>query len=294
MPNVISAGLLTGLFTGFKTLFQGGFAGVTPLYTRVATVVPSSTKTEDYGWLGKWPKIREWIGDRHVNELAASKYSITNRSFETTVEVDRDDIEDDRLGIYAPMFQELGHAVAVFPDELVFGLLAAGFTTKCYDGQYFFDTDHPVGEGVKSNMQAGASTPWFLLDTTRSLKPLIFQNRRAFGFDALDKSTDSNVFLRKKYIYGSDGRCDAGFGFWQMAFGSKADLTPENYELARAAMMSLTDDFGRPLGLKPNLLVVPASLEGKANRILKNQTKANGETNEWAGTAEPLVCQYLV
>lgn len=293
MPQVISAALLANLFTGFKTSFQGAFAGVSPSFERIATVVPSSTKTEDYAWLGKWPRIREWIGDRQVNELAASRYSITNKSFETTVEVDRDDIEDDRVGIYTPMFAELGRAVAVFPDELVYGLLAAGFTTKCYDGQYFFDTDHPVGEGVVSNMQAGAQTPWFLLDTSRALKPIIYQKRRPFGFDALDKASDQNVFLRKKYIYGSDGRCNVGFGFWQMAFGSKADLTPENYEAARAAMMSLRDDSGRPLGLKPDLLVVPGTLEGKANRILKNQTKANGETNEWAGSAEPLVSAYL-
>jgi len=291
--SAITAALLSNLFTGFKTSFQGGFAGVAPTYQRIATVVPSSTKTEDYGWLGNWPKIREWLGDRQVNELAASKYSITNRTFETTVGVDRDDIEDDRLGIYTPMFQELGRSVAAFPDSLVYALLAAGFTTKCYDGQYFFDTDHPVGDGVVSNHGGGAGTPWFLLDTSRALKPLIYQSRRPFGFTGLDKPTDPNVFNQNKFVYGSDGRCNVGFGFWQMAFGSKQTLDASGYEAARAAMMALKDDAGNPLGLKPDLLVVPGTLEGAARRLVVSELTGGGNTNEWAGSAELLVSQYL-
>lgn len=293
MSRPITAQLLTDLFTGFKTSFRGALASTTSMYQRVATVVPSSARTEKYSWLGAWPKIREWIGDRQVNQLSASNYEVTNKRFESTVAVNRDDISDDQLGIYGPMFQELGRAVGVFPDELVFALLAAGFTTKCYDGQYFFDTDHPVGQGVVSNTQAGAGAPWFLMDTTRSLKPLIFQDREGFDLVAKDKPTDDNVFDRNEYVYGTTGRCNVGFGFWQMAFGSKAELNAANYEAARAAMMGLKDDEGRPLGIKPNLLVVPGSLEGAANRLLKNLLKAGGETNEWAGTAEVLVVPYL-
>ena len=41
----------------------------------------------------------------------------------------------------------------------------------CYDGQNFFDTDHPVGEQgsqeTVSNVQTGAGPAWYLLDTTR-------------------------------------------------------------------------------------------------------------------------------
>ena len=41
-------------------------------------------------------------------------------------------------------------------------LVAAGFTSLCYDGQYFFDTDHPVGPNESpasvSNHGGGAGT----------------------------------------------------------------------------------------------------------------------------------------
>lgn len=293
MSQAITRTLLSNLFVGFKTSFQGGFAGVAPLWSRIATPVPSSTDSEEYGWLGSWPAIREWLGDRVINELSASQYTVRNRDFETTVGVKANHIKDDKLGIYGPMFTELGRAVGVFPDQLIFTLLALGAVSKCYDGQYFFDTDHPVGAGVVSNDGGGGGAAWYLMDTSRALKPLIYQEREKFDFTALDNATDENVFMRKEYLYGSQGRANAGFGFWQMAYRSKQELNADNYEAARAAMMAFTDDSGRLLGIKPDVLVAPGSLEGKALRLLKNPDLPAGGTNEWAGTAEPLISRYL-
>lgn len=292
MPQVINETLLSNLFTAHKASFRNGFQGVTPQWAEIATQVPSSAATETYSWLNAWPRIREWIGDRQVKQLSGESYKISNRDFESTVAVPRNAIEDDQVGLYSPMFQELGRATAAFPDELIFPLLPAGATTKCYDGQYFFDTDHPVAGGVKSNHGGGGGTAWYLLDTTRALKPLIYQTRRSFDLVALDKPTDQNVFNRKEFVYGVDGRANAGYGFWQMAYMSKQTLDATAYEAARAAMMGLTDDEGKPLGIKPNRLVVPGSLEGAARRLLKRSQVA-GSDNEWADTAEILVANYL-
>ena len=44
--------------------------------------------------------MREWIGDREIQNLSASDYTIKNKDYELTVGVDRNDIEDDTLGIY--------------------------------------------------------------------------------------------------------------------------------------------------------------------------------------------------
>ncbi|MBC7336983.1 MAG: Mu-like prophage major head subunit gpT family protein, partial [Clostridia bacterium] len=65
------------------------------------------------------------------------------------------------------------------------------------------------------------------------------------------------------------------------------------YEAARGVLMGMKGDYGRPLGLRPNLLVVPPSLEGAANKIVKNALTTGGATNEWAGTAEVLVVPWL-
>jgi phage major head subunit gpT-like protein len=295
---LINSANLDGLRVGFKTSFQQGLAMAASQYLRIATEVPSTSKEEKYGWLGKMPKIREWIGARAVQNLQQYDYSIKNKSFELTISVDRDDIEDDSLGIYAPLFQEMGLSTAAHPDELCFALLKAGFTTLCYDGQNFFDTDHPVldAAGVPqsvANTDGGSGTPWFLLDVSRALKPVIFQKRKEFQFVAMDNPTDERVFNNKEFVYGSDGRNNAGFGFWQFAWGSKNTLDAAHYATARSALSGMKGDHGKPLGLTPNLLVVPPSLESAGRKLLNSEYASGGETNEWKGTAELLVVPWL-
>ena len=290
---IVNSVALQSIFKGFKTLFNEAFAGTKPTYEKVATVVPSSTKSEEYGWLGAFPRLRKWVGDRVINSLAAHGYTIKNESWEATVEVNREDIEDDAYGVYTPMIKELGRSAATHPDEIVFGLLAKGFTETCYDGQYFFDTDHkdedgpvqsnkgtkvlsaasysaaraqmmslldakstPLGimpnllvvppqleeaarkilyaeqiEGTTNTLKntaellvapwlAANPTAWFLFDTSRAIKPLIFQQRKKPEFVSMDATNDQNVFMKKQYIYGVDCRDNAGFGLWQLAYGS--------------------------------------------------------------------------
>ncbi|MBN8955720.1 MAG: Mu-like prophage major head subunit gpT family protein [Rhizobiales bacterium] len=295
---IITSTSLAALRVGFQTSFQGGLAQAKPQWESVATRVPSTTKEERYGWLGKLPSMREWVGDRHITSISESDYTIRNKSFEMTIGVGRDDIEDDNIGVYAPLFEEMGRSVSAQPDEIVFALLKAGFATNCYDGQYFFDTDHPVlnADGAATsvaNTDGGAGTAWFLLCTNRALKPLIFQERRKPQFVSKDRPDDDNVFDRKEYRYGVDSRSNAGFGFWQMAWGSKQTLDATHYEAARAGLSGMKGDFGRPLGLMPNLLVVPPSLEGAGRGLLQSQLVNGGETNKWAGTAELLVVPWL-
>ena len=303
---IINQANLGAVFTGFNTMFMQGLAGANSVYKQIAMNVPSSAREEQFAWLGQFPGIREWIGPRVVKNLAAHGFTIVNRDFESTVSVPRNDIEDDRYGVFGPLLQELGKAAGEHPDQLIFDLLASGFTANCYDAQPFFDTEHPVGDGASmpvvsvSNMQEGDGEPWFLLDTSRAIKPLIYQQRRPYALVSKDDPRDENVFTNKEYIYGTDGRSNAGFGLWQLAFASKADLTPANYEAARAAMMKLKGDEGRPLGVKPDTLVAPTSLEGAAMRLLNNGTRIEivGDTavsvqNEWSGTAKPIVTAWL-
>ncbi len=290
---IVNQSVLQAIYKGFKTIFNEAFQGVEPMYKKVATEVPSSAREETYAWLGSFPKLREWIGDRQIANLEAHGYTIKNKDWEATVEVDRNDIEDDSIGVYKPLVAELGRSAATHPDEIVFGLLAQGFNTICYDGQYFFDTDHPVGGQSVSNFQGGTGTAWYLLDTTREIKPLIFQSRRDVEFTAKDDPKDEHVFMRNKYLYGVYRRDNAGFGLWQLAYASKQTLDAANYSAARAAMMGLKDENGRPLGIRPNLLVVPPSLEGAAREVLLAERDASGQTNVWQNTAELLVCPYL-
>jgi len=293
---IINQANLQTLFTGYSAAFAKGFRDVKPKWEQLATLVPSSTSQELYAWLGQMPRLREWLGDRVVKGIAAHGYSIVNKTFESTIGVPRENIEDDTYGVFAPLFAEMAYAAAIHPDELIFGLLKAGFTTLCYDGQNFFDPNHPVVAapgGVMSNHGGGAGTQWYLLDTSRPLKPLIHQQRRAYALQAMIQLDDERVFMSKEFRYGVDARLNVGFGFWQQAFGSKVNLDANGYAAARAAMMGVTSDDGRPLGIMPNLLVVPPSLEGAARTLLLLQYAAPGVINPWFGTADILVSPWL-
>lgn len=288
---IVNSQTLRGIYIAFNTLFTKAFEGQKPTYERVATVVPSTTDAETYAWLGDIPGMREWLGDREIQNLQGSDYTIKNKDFELTVGVDRNAIEDDKIGLYNPSIQMLAESAALHPDELVYTLLASGFSALCYDGKPFFATDHPVGEGAVSNKitdqlsleayvaarammrayknskgrslglvpdllvvppalegkareilvaeyingtkntMAGTAEihveprltsdkAWFLLDTKRPIKPIIYQQRKKAKFVSITEETSENVFMQKKYLYGVDSRGNTGFGFWQMAVGS--------------------------------------------------------------------------
>lgn len=295
---ILNSGNLAILFRAFNAAFQKGFGGVSPMWQKIATLVPSTTGTEDYGWLGQIPGMREWVGDRHIHNLTQHDYSIKNKKFELTVGVPREKVDDDQYGVYAPMMETLGQSANEHPDELIFALLAAGFATACYDGQYFFDTDHPViqPDGTTasvSNMQAGAGAPWFLLDTRRPLKPLILQMRKQPEFVRKDDPTDDNVFNKGELIYGVDDRKNVGFGFWQMALGSKAALDATNFDAAMATMGAYTGDHGKKLGVMPNLLVVGPSNRAAAKVVIEAEHLAGGASNTNFKAVEVLVVPWL-
>lgn len=294
---LITPASLRALNTGFNNAFNTGFNDAVPTWDRIATRVPSTTKMNTYGWMGQWPAVREWIGDKQVKNLSASAYSLMNKDWESTVGVDRNDIEDDNLGLYDPMFREQGFAARLYPDELVFGLLAAAHTSApglAFDGQNFFDVDHPVGSGIVSNYNdTGSGNRWYLLDTRRPLKPIIFQERKAAMLVAQINPTDETVFNSRLFKYSMEARSVAGFGFWQCAYAVRGALNEANYDAARTAMMNMKSPEGKPLNIMPNLLVCGPSNNGAAQRLL-NAEHIDGTSNIYYKNADLLVSPWLV
>ena len=307
---IINEQNISTLFIGFKSHFTRGFESAPSTYQQIAMDVPSNTREEQYGWFGNFPRMREWLGDRVIRNLVAQGFTVRNRKFEDTISVDRDDIADDRFSIFGPYLREMGRMARVHPDELVYGLLANGFSELAYDGQFYFDTDHPVidendQEVSVSNFQAGAGPAWYLIDGSRAVKPIIFQTREPYKFQRLDRETDENVFMRDEHLYGIRARVNAGFGLWQLAYASKSALDAANYGAARAAMQKFFGDNGRKLGIMPTLLVVPPDLEQAARQLLGggSRIEATGApagdtthvsiTNEWRDSAQLIVTPYL-
>ncbi|MGB6054035.1 MAG: Mu-like prophage major head subunit gpT family protein [Burkholderiaceae bacterium] len=295
---VVNRANLSALYTGFKTTFQNAFDGAVSDWDKIAMEVPSTTSQEAYPWLGQTTRFREWIGDRVIQNLMSHDFTIKNKPWENTVGVPRTAIDDDTYGLYKPMIAQLGMDARQHPDELVFGLLQSGFSNICYDGQYMFDTDHPVLQAdgsvaSVSNFGGGSGTAWYLLDTSKIIRPLIYQKRKPYNFVSMTKEDDENVFMRNEYLYGVDARSNVGFGLWQLAYASKQPLDEDSYAAARTAMMGLKGDNGRPLGVRPTLLVVPPSLEKTSLKILTAENNAAGATNVYRDTAKLLVTPWI-
>lgn len=296
---------LRTLFTAFNAAFKAGLGSAESQYAKIATTVPSTTASEEYGWLGAFPNLREWLGDRVVHAIGNHGYTVKNKSFELTVAVPRPAIEDDNYGVYTPLMTEMGRAAAAHPDQIMFGLLTDGGTGVCYDGQAFFSASHPVinekgKEVTQSNVDGSATsgTVWYLLDTSRALKPLIYQTRKEPNFVSLTSETDENVFSRGEYVYGVDARRNGGYGFWQLAYAANSTLNADNLVAAIAAMRSRKGDHGRPLGIKPTLLVVPPALEVTARKLLTAEmvldpVTSQPDANPVRGVVELLVGDWL-
>lgn len=140
----VNAQTLNAIAAGLKKNFNQTFTETETFYKKVAMVVPSSNSQETYAWLQNFPRMRKWIGDKVLHKLSAQGYTIVNDDFEATVEVKRNDIEDDNLGQYSTMSQQAGWSSAQLPDEMTAELINKGDTEKCYDGEAFFSTKHPV------------------------------------------------------------------------------------------------------------------------------------------------------
>lgn len=306
---IVTNALLATMRTGFNAAFQRGQNRAAPMWPTVATLIPSTAAQNTYGWLGQFPKLREWVGDRSFKNMKEHGYAITNKLYESTVGVARTAIEDDSLGVYTPLFEEMGYGASTHPDELVWGLLKNGHATNCFDGQSFFDTDHPVypevdGTGspatVSNNLvpSTDAGTAWFLLDVSRPLKPIIFQERTKPQLQVITNPDSEHVFLKDEIPYGVRYRCNVGFGFWQMAVRSQHALDAAGFEAALLKLQTMKADGGRPLGLGTGgkaglLLVVPPTLNGAARRVVGVSELPGGGTNPWYDAATVVASPWL-
>jgi len=221
----------------FNVKFKGGQEAAEPDYKGICTVIPSIAATTGYGFLGEFPMLKEWIGERDVKNLADHDYSVKNKLYEASISVKRTDFEDNDYGKYGPLFEEMGRQGEEYPDEVVFSLLKNGLTDLCYDGKPFFSVEHPARSGVASNLfDVPAGEPegerWYLLDT-----------------DSFNQLYD--------------------------------------------AMFAAKTDSGRPLRVRPSLLVVPPSLRQSAMQITQREYLQNGESNPLYKIVDVLVSPWL-
>ena len=111
----------------------------------VSNYFGSDQASEDYPWLGMPPALREWIGGRQAKGFSQNKISIENKHFEATLEIALKDMRRDKTGQIRARLSEFAQRGQSHFASLLSTLIVNGPSAVCYDGQYFFDTDHSEG-----------------------------------------------------------------------------------------------------------------------------------------------------
>lgn len=138
-PAALEA-LNTRLFKTFQAgMLQPRFSSVNAFFTDV----PSSSEFNTYAWLANLGGMREWIGPRVLEGLKERLFTIYNKNYEKTISVLEDKLNDGQLADAQFAMEQLVEAAATLKDDLLLDLIENGASRVGYDGQNFFDTDHP-------------------------------------------------------------------------------------------------------------------------------------------------------
>ncbi|MDO9105224.1 MAG: Mu-like prophage major head subunit gpT family protein [Methylovulum sp.] len=118
----------------------------------IAMTTHSDSESEEYAWLGQTPAMREMVGGRAAKKLRESGLVIRNKPYESTLEIPIDWMRRDKTGQIQIRVNEQAQKANNHWAKLLSALILNGAATVCYDGEYFFDTDHSEGDsGTQSN-----------------------------------------------------------------------------------------------------------------------------------------------
>ena len=301
---IIDASELEALESSWRAIFHDQLEddpqGTLNLFmSRLAMQVSSNGASEDYADFEVDATLREWVGERAFGTSKANVINVPNKTWEASIKVSRDEIEDDRTGIIEPRVRGLANAVNRGYRTQAVNMLLTGSTANpdapTFSGDPFFSTSHTVGgeaPASQSNLTVGALTAanfeaarktmrqlvnhlnepleiepdlllvgpeladtardlfdvrleggasgaenpnykaidyavvnafgtnddWFLVDTSKAVKPLIFQLRRAPEFEAMTAGSE-HTFLKNEFVYGTSVRFAFGYGPWQLIHG---------------------------------------------------------------------------
>lgn len=103
------------------------------------------------------------------------------------------------------------------------------------------------------------------------LKPLLWQERIKPAIESTiprGQAVSSDVFINDRILFGTRARGNAGFTLWQLGAMAKMPLNSDTLNQVYTAMTQFKTDSGRPMNVRPTLLVVPTALRNEARKLL--------------------------
>lgn len=152
-------------YVGYRTTFNNRIKAAPSPARKLATVVQTDAVLDRQIWLTGMPKLRRWIGDKWLYKLRGESHPIPVWLHEASIQVPKQDIINDRLGLYTPQINGMADAYEQAISDTFFAALAAGIAGTAlgttYDGQNLVDTDHSALSavaGTQTNKVTGALT----------------------------------------------------------------------------------------------------------------------------------------
>jgi phage major head subunit gpT-like protein len=142
------------LFQEFRTDLFKAIDEAPEEWRDYAMEVPSSSRSSLHAWLANQAVVEEAIGPMKFKGMSSRSWEVLNRKWRLGFEFDRDQIDDDLSGLTSSALMQaraMGGKFVRHQNLLLAATREAGTSALCHDGQFFYDTDHPIDvDGVTS------------------------------------------------------------------------------------------------------------------------------------------------
>jgi uncharacterized membrane protein YeaQ/YmgE (transglycosylase-associated protein family) len=158
-PTALGAGALAMTLIGFaaswlKAVFFEALDATIGDYERIATIVPSESDQEEYAWLGAVPSMREFKDERMPLGLLEHSYATRNKTWESSIAVERAAIEDDKLGQIKLRVMSLAREAKRHMDQTDLMVYEIAFRVG-FDDQHYFSKTFKKYAGVTPSEYRG-------------------------------------------------------------------------------------------------------------------------------------------
>ena len=195
------------------------------------------------GWTGRMPKARPWFGSRVVYEPAAQTYQVTPIPYELTYAIDRFVLEDSSVNATSIFWRELPDMAFQWVRQPEYELRDLLEATGVQNS----------GNGVGGNRQNG-------LDGLTAFNT-------AHPIDIYNPSFTSGNYLFASGQYSNDFS-NGGQVINGTTIGGA--LSQGSFSSLLQYMQMIPDESGEVLGVMPDAMMIPSTLQVEANFILKS------------------------
>lgn len=184
-PSLTDASDLSALFIAFDMRMNALMSTLMPelVAPKISTTITSNTQVQKLPWTQFFPQMREWLGDRVLNNYVVQDLQVDNKTWELTASISRNSIEDDQFGVFLNMGPErIVREVMLLADKQI--TLKIEENPVTFDGVPYFDGYHPVDPsglvgGTQSNLLGNLTNDTGVAGVYGGLTPSNLQLARA-------------------------------------------------------------------------------------------------------------------